>query len=301
MCINIIIYNYNMTKKKIAILYSGQMRSNSLSDSYTNDNIILDETKKFFLNKQFYEKYDYDVFFSVDDINIEKTKQFFGEHLKNIHITETNWVMTPIQYNFANYQEIYDKYMQIDFQNCINHSHAVYQYYRLYCAYKLAKDYESKKNNIYDYYVRIRPDIRLMQDTNVLFDIIETSSKEIIMEHEQLCIISNKYENFFDFVYYYGFSTNPVDLYSYIYNHYTKGRGMAEDIISRFAPERQILDYVFMIIRQKHDNFTDVFLGITYPSFNLLYRGNGSYGYVTYEEYQANGPYHSIDYIMKQI
>ena len=98
-----------MSKKRIAILYSGQMRSNSLSDGYINDNVILDETKKFFLNKQFNEKYDYDVFFSVDNINTEKATQFFGEHLKNIHITETNWFMNPIQYNLADYQEIYDK------------------------------------------------------------------------------------------------------------------------------------------------------------------------------------------------
>ena len=76
---------------------------------------------------------------------------------------------------------------------------------------------------------------------------------------------------------------------------------MYDDVISRFSPERQILDYVFMIITKKHKNFNDIFLGITYPSFNLLYRGNGSYGYVSYEEYQKKGPYHTIDYIIKQV
>ena len=158
-----------MIKKRIAILYSGQMRSNSLSDNYTNDDIILEATKEFFLNEKFNEKYNYDVFFSVDNINIEKTKKFFGEHLKNIHITEINWFMIPIHYQITDYQEIYNKYMEINFENCENHNNALYQYYRLYAAYKLAKDYEIKNNIKYDYYVRIRPDIRLMQYINILF------------------------------------------------------------------------------------------------------------------------------------
>jgi hypothetical protein len=288
-----------MNKKRVAILYSGQIRSNSLNDNYTTDTIILDSTKEFFLNETFNEKYDYDVFFSVDNMNIEKAKIFFGEHLKNIHITEVNYCMNPIQYPLTDYPEIYNKYMETDFKGCVTHSHAVYQYYRLYSAYKLAKDYENKHNITYDYYVRIRPDIRLMQDINPLFHIIETTSKEIIMEHEQLCIISKNYEHFFHFIYYYGFFTTPVDLYGSIFKHYTKGGCMDCDNNTRFCPERQIIEYVYMIIAEKNQRFHDVFLGITYPSFNLLYRGDGLYGYVSYEEYREKYPYNKIDDILK--
>jgi hypothetical protein len=61
-----------MIKKRVAIIYSGQMRTNTLSDNYTSDNIILEATTKYFLNKTFKENYDYDIFFSVDNMNIEK-------------------------------------------------------------------------------------------------------------------------------------------------------------------------------------------------------------------------------------
>jgi hypothetical protein len=291
-----------MIKKRVAILYSGQIRTNSLNDNYTADTIILDSVKEFFLNGTFNEKYDYDVFFSTNSMNIEKAKTFFGEHLKNIHLTEQNWYMNPIRYITIPFSEIYQKYMETtDFDGCEHSSHHVHQFYRLYCAYKLAKDYEFKNNVTYDYYVRIRPDSRLMQDVNPLFHIMETTSKEIIMEHDHLCIVNKNYEEFFQFIFYYGFFTKPVDIYHWLYSHYTKERCMPEDSISRFCPERQIIEYVYMIIAQKKQHFHDVFLGITYPSFNLLYRGDGLYGYGSYEEYMEKYPYDKIEDIMKNL
>ena len=71
-------------KKRVGIIYSGQMRTNSLNPDYTNDNIILEATQKYFLNDEFKNKYDYDVFFSVDIINEEKAKEYFGDNLKNM-------------------------------------------------------------------------------------------------------------------------------------------------------------------------------------------------------------------------
>jgi hypothetical protein len=49
-------------KKRVGILFSGQIRSNSLNPNYNNDNIILDSISQYFLNNQFKEKYNYDVF-----------------------------------------------------------------------------------------------------------------------------------------------------------------------------------------------------------------------------------------------
>lgn len=290
-----------MIKKRIAIIYSGQMRSNSLSDNYTNDNIILEATVKNFLNNTFNEKYDYDVFFSVDSINIEKAKLFFSDHLKNVHITETNVLMEPITHSFIDFQKIYNKYMQIDFENCMNHSHALYQYYRLNCAYLLSKDYEEKNNIRYDYYVRIRPDIRLMQDINPLFNIIETTNKKIIFEHEQLCIFSNKFEEIFNFINYYGFFNNSIVNFNIFYNFKSREIQFAPDNIMRFSPERQIMEYVNYIINKYDMNFEEIYLGITYPSFNLLYRGNNIYGYVTYNENEKWHPYDSIEYLNESI
>jgi hypothetical protein len=293
----------NISKKKVGIIYSGQMRSNSLSNSYNEDYIILDSINKNFLNTQFKNKYNYDIFFSVDDINIEKSKNFFKDNLKNIHITEKNWFMNNIKNQLIPYEYFYDKYLQINFEGCENHINSLYQYYRLYCGYELLKDYEQKNNIKYDYYIRIRPDIRVMQDINFLLDILENDIKEIIFEHEQLCIFTNKYEDIFNFIYYYGFFKNPVDKFNNIFNLFIKDfNGMVDDKISRYCPERQIIEYVNMLIKNNNKNFKKIFLGITYPSFCLLYRGSNNYAYISsYEEYLQKYPYHNKDYIINKL
>ena len=131
-------------KPRVAILYSGQTRANSLSTKSTCDTVILDSTLIYFLNDYFKSRYDYDVFFSVDDIDIEKSKTFFGEHLKNIHITETDWFMEPIENKIFPFSNYYNKYITLNFQNCISYEQHLYQYYRMYCCYLLADDYEKK-------------------------------------------------------------------------------------------------------------------------------------------------------------
>ena len=65
-------------KKRVGILFSGQIRSNSLNPNYNNDNIILDSISQYFLNSQFKEKYNYDVFISTDNIDVERAKSYFG-------------------------------------------------------------------------------------------------------------------------------------------------------------------------------------------------------------------------------
>jgi hypothetical protein len=284
-----------MIKKRVAIIYSGQMRTNTLSDNYTSDNIILEATTKYFLNKTFKENYEYDIFFSVDNMNIEKAKLYFGDNLKNVHITESDWLMSPISHSFIDFQEVYNKYMKTDFQNCLNHSNALYQYYRLHCGYLLSKDYEEKNNVKYDYYVRIRPDIRLMQDINPLFNIIKTTNKQIIFEHEQLCIFTNIFEELFDFIKYYGVFNDSISNYE-LFNHLKKREiNFYPEHTMRFCPERQIMEYVNFIINKKNMRFKEVFLGIIYPSFNLLYRGNHVYIGVTYNENQEWNPYDKIE------
>ena len=66
-------------KKKIAIIFYGQMRENSLGNS--NDSTILDSYNKYFFNNLFKEKYDYDVNFSVVILNMDKKKEYFGSNL----------------------------------------------------------------------------------------------------------------------------------------------------------------------------------------------------------------------------
>jgi len=108
-------------KPRIAFLFSGQTRENTLCDtiitSYNNendeyDNIInthfkntlyrsceksddiTDSYNKFIFTDEFKEKYDYDIFIATDTIDIDKTVAFFGEkHVKNIFVSSNKYYL----------------------------------------------------------------------------------------------------------------------------------------------------------------------------------------------------------------
>jgi hypothetical protein len=268
-------------KKRVAILYSGQMRSNSLNSNSNKDDIILQSTSNYFLTDDFKEKYDYDVFFSVDNIDIDAAKQYFGENLKNINITESDYYMTPIDDKILPYEYFHNKYLNsYNFLGFNNHIQALYQYYRMYNAFNLCKNYKKEMNINYDYLVRIRPDIRIMQNVMPLFELLETGGKKIIMEHEQLCILDSSLEDMFEFINYYGNFTEPMGKNWDIYRSLTRTGVHYENQITLFAPEKQFIDYIYFLFNKKGLCFIEDFLGLIYPSFNLLYRGDNVYAHI---------------------
>jgi hypothetical protein len=285
-------------KKRVAVVYSGQTRSNGLNPKYTHDNWILESTNQFLLTKEFQETYEYDVFFSVDTIDVEKTKDFFGEHLKNIHLTETNWFMNPIATSIPPYQPFYDKYCSTDFNGCQTHIHGVYPYYRLFCAYHLMKD----TNVSYDYVIRIRPDLRWMQDIMPLLKRIESDDKlHLIMEHDHFYIADRMFDPLLKFIERIGTFTTEVEVRNPIFKHLLKDADeMYLDHVTRFCPERQLLEYIQEIITEHNLTFKDAFLGIMYPSHYLIYRGYGQYGYAEYHENNKWTPYQRMEPLFKE-
>jgi len=263
-------------KKRVAILYSGQTRCNGLNSTYTHDDFILESTKKYLLNDEFKETYDYDVFFSVDTLDVQKARELFGEHLKNIHFTETNWCMNPVP--ILSYQGFYDKYCSTDFKHCDNHIHGLYQYYRLYCVYQLL-------DTEYDYYIRIRPDLRLMMNLMPLLHRLESDEKlHLIMEHDHLFLTDRLFVPLFKFIEKIGSFTEEVDVHNPIFKHLVKGGSLTCDKTTRFCPERQLVEYVREIVQNNDMQWNEAFLGIIYPSYYLMYRGLGQYGYAEYTE-----------------
>ena len=268
-------------KKRIGILYSGQLRGSSINKYFKKDNIILDSTTNFLLNDEFKKMFDFDVFFSVDDcLDIDKAKDYFGENLKNIHITETDWYMHPIQNKIHNFSYYFDNYSNIDFQNYENHIHAIYQYYRMYCCYNMLKNYEKENNIKYDYLIRIRPDIRLMQNVMPIFHLLESTNKQVFIEHEQLCIMKYELQDIFKLIETYGKYNKSIHCKESIYYYITAGEQLATDNIMRFCPEKQFIDHIYYTLKYKNYDFFETFIGTKYPSFNLLYRENGTYGYI---------------------
>jgi hypothetical protein len=279
------------TKKRVAILYSGQIRTNGLS-SYTEDNIILDSIQKHFINDEFKNTYEYDVFISTDTIDIEKANCFFGHHLKNINFTEKSYFINKIDETIPNYHYFYNKYLMTNFNGSMQHLHALFQYYRMFCAYKMAKDYEKKNNIEYDIFIRIRPDSRIMQDMNKLFNIVVNENK-LIMEHEQICIVNKKFQEIFKLIDYYGNYTNSPIENPKRYKFLTKDGKYAPNHIMCFAPEKLFVDHVVYILEKNNATINNL-LGLVYSSYNLLYRGNNEYGHYN-EDINRWKPYSSLD------
>ena len=268
-------------KKRVGIIYSGQTRSNALNPNYTYDNIILESTFKYLLNDEFKEKYDYDIFFSVDMIDCDKAKLVFGDHLKNIHILENDWYLNSIEQLPMPYDYFKEKYSKINFMGCESYINGLYQYYRMYCSYNLLKNYQNQTNTTYDYLIRIRPDALLMQDTMQLFNILESTNRQIIIEHEQLCIMKYKLEDIFKLVEKYGeYNEHINNKYNIYASFLSKSGKLYPNNVMCFCPEKQFTDHIYHTILSKNMNFNDSFFGMVYPSFNLLYRGNSKYAHI---------------------
>jgi hypothetical protein len=208
--------------------------------------------------------------------------------------------MRPIDEKIPNYDYFHNKYSITtdNFNGYDRHIHAVYQYYRMYCSYKLLKNYQKETNTEYDILIRIRPDIRLMQNIVPLVDLIESGERKIIMEHEQLCILDYKLENMFTLIEKYGTYQEHIDNKKDIYLSFlTRGNTLSPDYIMRLCPEKQFTDHVYYTVLEQNLDFNNSFYGLIYPSFNLLYRGSNIYGHI-----ESSHPlYNDTNYIWEPI
>ena len=289
-------------QKKIAIMITVQIRTNGLSSNDSTCNKILDSINKYLLNNDFKKIYDYDIFISTDKIDIEKSKLFFGEHLKNINITENNWYFNPISIEYKTYEYFYNKYLNTieNAKQYNSYLSAFYQNYRIYCGYNMILDYEQKTNINYDYYIKIRTDSMFVQDFTQLMLIIEDKNKKICIEHDHLIIVNNEYKEIFNFINFIGSYQDKIHNSDSMFNHCFPPWTFdinSNDELYFLCPERQMIDYIRYLVNINNHNTKDVFLGITYPSFHLLYRGNNQYGYSDHTDDKIFEPRHSIDYI----
>ena len=133
----------------------------------------------------------------------------------------------------------------------------------------------------YKYIVRLRPDSRIMQNIITLFNILETTDVQFITEHEQLCIMTYKLKSILKLVKYFGTYLDSVYKKN-IYNFMTRTiPAIFEQNVMMYAAEKQFIDHVYYTITGLNLDFFKSFLGIRYPSYNLLYRGSGRYGHIS--------------------
>jgi hypothetical protein len=298
-------------KKRIGFICSGQIRDNSLNPNQINDNVILESFKNNLLNDEFISKYDYDFFISTDYIDVDKSIKFFGDNLKNINITEDKWYLSKLTNPINDFDYYFNRFIELtkNYKNFILHEHSMFQYYRMYSAYMMLKDYQIKENIHYDYFVRIRPDIRIMQDINFIFNLLENTNLKIVLEHEQLCILKPDLEEMFDLVKHYGeFNQTAVPsnrVYMQFYNtkmglskdfpiEYKNHENFLNDTLIRFSPEKQFVDHIYNLMKIKNLNPESSYLGIVYPSYNIIY-SNKKYKYID----DSHPIYSDVNYVWK--
>jgi hypothetical protein len=284
-------------KKRVAVLITGQTRSNSLNSNFNKNTVVLDSFTQHIFNDEFKSKYDYDIFMSVDIIDNNKATQYFGSHLKNIHITETNEFLYPVCINIPNYDSLYQTMQNIDHGGCVSYINQTYQHYRLLCAYYMTLDYQSSTGITYDYILRIRPDSRFMQNVCGLFHILDTSNIMYITEHDHILLFKYELHTVCDLIKYFGTYNASMHEKDFVYRFYPRNKAeVFDDRTLIFCPEKQYMDHVYHTITNLGYDFKKVFLGITYPSFNLLFREDGSYGH---EQYTADWkPYYLLEDLM---
>ena len=281
-------------RKRIGIIYSGGIRTNGLNPHYTADSHILDATTKYLLNEEFKTKYEYDVFISTDNIDIDKAIHYFGGHLKNIHLHPDydenrrkdgiDWYLNEIENKIPSYEYFYNKYVTTtNFNGHMTKSSCLHEFYRLYSSYNLLKNYEKKTNTQYEYLVRLRLDSRLKQNLMPLFDYLEKSNKQIFVEHNVLCIVNYKLKNIFSAIKAYGRYQKPIDISSGIFSHlHVDPNALLSNLNqTMFCPDRQFMEHVNDVIIRNGFRYHEACIPVLYPSFNVLYRENGSYAHTT--------------------
>jgi hypothetical protein len=166
-------------KKKIGIVFSGQIRENSLGDTiamvpecvpigYLHD--ILESYSKHFFTDEFKNDNDYDIFISTDFINVEKTLDFFGkDNVKNIHLSNNEYYLHPIQTELKSIDYYLDRMYKMTDSAYIRFPDVINQCHRMADCYEMLRNYGSPHN--YDYIIRTRLDTVYHRDIN---DVIKT-------------------------------------------------------------------------------------------------------------------------------
>ena len=88
---------------------------------------------------------------------------------------DDNYYLYKINNNIECYENIYNNYINRDYENCCNHSHNVMQFYRLYDCYNLMINYNNLES--YNYIVRSRLDIIFDEDLNKYFTILDNDNQ----------------------------------------------------------------------------------------------------------------------------
>jgi hypothetical protein len=167
--------------QSVCILFTGQMRTNPLSNESLTTTVISDSIKKDILNDEFKSKFNYDVYISSDSLNLDATKEFFGDNLRNIYLQDTlgqEWYLHSIESQIPPIKHFLDLYDSYDLDGNESFKYQVYQFYRALCCFNLVDGFMN-----YDYIILLRPDLLYNSDF--------TSKLDFLNKNEDCHLVGN--------------------------------------------------------------------------------------------------------------
>ena len=227
--------NYNLSNKKVAICISGQIR-----DGYDKTLLL----QKIFL----IDSLNADVFCCFEETT-EEIKNFIENKLNPKNIIYVNDVKKDPECN-------------------ISHG-TVCMYNKIYLANKLKIQYEKDNNFLYDYVIRIRPDLVVKEylpnhifNSNLKNVIYLPITLKIFMTHgyPDFMAISNSHN-----------MDNYSNIYKYITNLKNNNCNVSETLLYMYLNNQNIkviiLNYTFILYRFLLDNFTTFLNQIKYTIY----------------------------------
>ena len=177
--------------KKIAIIYTGEVRTIEKTIQYFKENVIINDNYHVFALLQTNNIEYFDTFVKDNIGNNLKYINWFNNNEEWISIRESLLSQMPLQDNWKNY---------------LRNSGSMIEYYQMYLAYKNIEDYENTHNFKYDYIMRIRCDVILnhpiyfdwdsftLNDVkSLLYEIKEINGFDSIISYDVINIFMNSF------------------------------------------------------------------------------------------------------------
>jgi hypothetical protein len=231
--------------KKIIFLFSGNARTFPFGPNNEKRNQeILDSYNKFIFTEKFKNLYEYKIYISTDNINIEDTINYFSiNNIGNIHLQDTNYYLNDINNKIPDINYFLDIYSKNHDNNYSKFENAIYQHHKILCCYNLIRN---DNVNDYDYIVRLRMDIKINIDIIDVLDLFQNKTElELIMDWDRVAIgtpkimncyctgLENNYGNYKNL-------TNVPDILPIMQDY-----KIVDYNIWMYAPERQLFEMLF--------------------------------------------------------
>jgi hypothetical protein len=220
-------------KKNIIFIFTGTARSSPFSLITENRHMeILDIYNTYLFTDEFKSLYNYKIYISTDNINLEDAINYFSlENIGNIHLHDTDFYLKNVEKKIEPVEYFLNIFNQQHDEKYIKWTNSIYQFHKILCSYNL---FRSDNIKDCDYIIRLRMDIGISQNILEIIDLFNKNPElELCMSSDHFAIGKPNIMN----CYCSGLENN--------YGNY-KNNTIVPDILPIFADYKTLDMYVWM-------------------------------------------------------